>query len=399
MKYCVAFIFVLTLLAGVPAIAQDNKPQDISGDWYGVLDIGQKIRQHIVLQKQSDTSYSGQYFSPDKMSAGLPLTRAALHGDTLFLEIAAARASFKGIWDYRASAYIGSFKQNEMSLPLGFSRNATTAREIAPNRPQNPQPPFNYLSQEVLIPNDSARITLAGTFTRPNRNKRYPVVILISGSGPQDRDGTVMGHKPFWIIADQLTRDGVAVLRYDDRGTGASTGTYATAGIADFAGDVKAAIAYLRSRPDVDVNHIGLLGHSEGGNILQAVAADNPQVAFAIALCSPGVKGEDMMLKQNELVYRSLGAPDSVIRQKVSNVKVLFDAALKDMDKNALQQELTAEAKRQYAAFSAAEKANMPETRYVATVVASVTNPEMLSILRFDPADYLPRIHCPVLAI
>ncbi|PUZ24261.1 hypothetical protein GA0116948_107150 [Chitinophaga costaii] len=398
MKYVIAFM--LALLTGAAAMAQKDPQPDITGNWYSVLNVnGHKLRINLILQKKSDTSYSGQLLSPDQMKTGLPLTRAALHGDTLFLEVATANARFEGVWDYRASAYIGSYKQNGLSLPTGFSRTETSVQDIQPNRPQNPKPPFNYVVQEVLIPNDSARLTLAGTFTRPSRNKRYPVVVMITGSGPQDRDETVFGHKPFWIIADQLTRDGVAVLRYDDRGVGASTGAYGTAGIADFASDAKAAIAYLRTRPDVDVNHIGLLGHSEGGNILQVVAADNPQVAFAISLSGPGVKGEDMMLKQNELVYRSIGAPDTVVNNRLSNMKALFDIVTTQTEKDIIKQQLTAEATKQYAALSPEDKAKMPEAQYVVSIVTSLMSPEMSSILRFDPAAYLPRIHCPFLAI
>lgn len=396
MKY--GFAFLIALLTGTAAMAQDIP--DISGNWYSVLSMqGHKLRLNISLDRTSDTSYTGTFFSPDQVKQGFPINHASLHGDTLAFAVPMVGGSFRGIWDFRASAYIGSFKQAGLSLPLGFSRVETTEADIKHNRPQTPKPPFNYLSQEILVPNDSAKVTLAGTFTRPNRNKRYTTVILITGSGPQDRDETLFDHKPFWIIADQLAKEGIATLRLDDRGVGASTGSYNTATISDFASDVRAAMAYLRTRPDVDVQHIGLLGHSEGAQVMQVVAADNPYVAFCVSLSGPGVPGADLMLKQNELVYRSMNATPGQIKTRLDYMKNILGIMSTEMDKTALSKKLTEEVKSEYAALPDSVKAGVPEAQYVFSNVAGFTRPELLSIVRFNPADYLPRIHCPFLAI
>lgn len=395
------FALLICLCAGVGVIAQKVDVPDISGNWYSVLKVGggKKLRLNIELKKVSDSIYNGGLVSPDQSPDVFPLDRVALHGDTLSYELKARGMSYKGVWDYRTNAYMGFFQQGGMRIPLFYNRNETTAADVKPNRPQTPQPPFHYLSQEVLIPNDSGKLTLAGTFTRPAKNKRYPVVIMITGSGPQDRDENLFEHRPFFVIADQLTNAGVAVLRFDDRGTGASTGTYKNASTKDFAGDVRAVLAYLRTRPDVDLAHIGLLGHSEGAEVAQMVAADNPEVAFVISLGGPGVKGKDMMLKQNEEIFRSSGVPDSVVKKMVPLLDQEFTTILTEGDLAKRKEKVGAIATSLYVLMPEAIRGGMTDKQYVYLNLAAALSPEYEAILAFDPADYLPRIHCPFLAI
>ena len=177
-----------------------------------------------------------------------------------------------------------TWSQSGLNVPLVMD-SVSEGEELS--RPQNPVEPFPYAVEEVTFSHGEGenRITLAGTLTRPSEGGPHPTAVMITGSGPQDRDETVMGHKPFWIIADDLARAGVAVLRFDDRGTGESTGDFASATSLDFADDVRAALRYLTTRDDVDAKRLGVIGHSEGGLIAPMVATSGPEaelVAFAL---------------------------------------------------------------------------------------------------------------------
>jgi alpha/beta superfamily hydrolase len=157
-------------------------------------------------------------------------------------------------------------------------------------RPQNPLVPYPYYSEEVRFPNDSGNVTLAGTLTLPSKSGKYPVVVLISGSGPQNRDEEILDHKPFLVLADHLTRNGIGVLRYDDRGVGQSTGKFETATSLDFSYDAESAVQYLKTRKDIDTTEIGLMGHSEGGLVAPMVAARSRDIAFMVLLAAPAME-------------------------------------------------------------------------------------------------------------
>ena len=165
-------------------------------------------------------------------------------------------------------------------------------------RPQEPKKPYPYIEEEVVYENKEAEITLAGTLTLPPGKSSFPAVLLITGSGPQDRDETVYGHYPFLVLADYLTRQGVAVLRVDDRGVGESTGDFSQATSEDFASDVLAGIGYLKTRKEINPEQIGLIGHSEGGLIAPMVAIKSPDVAFIILMAGTGLTGEEILYLQ-----------------------------------------------------------------------------------------------------
>ena len=189
-------------------------------------------------------------------------------------------------------------------------------------RPQTPQAPFEYNVEEVSFQNTQDSITLAGTFTYPMTGRNFPVAILISGSGPQNRNSEIFGHKSFWVLADYLTNQGIAVLRYDDRGVGESTGNFSKATSVDFAEDVVAAIAYLKSRKEINLNKIGLIGHSEGGTIAPMVAAEDKNVAFVVSMAGVMLPGSELLLLQKELQLRSMGSSEDYIQKKLNLTKV-----------------------------------------------------------------------------
>ena len=228
----------------------------------------------------------------------------------------------------------GEWHQGKGILPLNLKRTDASATFNEIKRPQTPKPPFNYYSTDVEYDNADKTIHFGATFTKPDNNvdKKYPVVILITGSGKQDRDENIFEHKPFFVIADYLAKHGVAVLRVDDRGMGITTGNYATSTSADFANDVEAGISYLRSRKDIDLKKIGLIGHSEGGLIAPMVAARNKNVAFIVVLAGPGAGGAAANDYQNILPLLQGGVNGDDIKKFLELHHSLRAAALNIKD-------------------------------------------------------------------
>ncbi|MBI3408689.1 MAG: alpha/beta fold hydrolase [Planctomycetes bacterium] len=208
------------------------------------------------------------------------------------------------------NTFEGKWKQGGQELGLKLMRHAK-----APifEKPQNPKKPYPYREEEVSYENKSANLTLAGTLTLPKEGGPFPVVLLITGSGPQDRDETILGHKPFLILADYLTRKGIAVLRVDDRGVGKSTGKFSPATTEDFAGDVMAGVEFLKSHKEIDPRKIGLMGHSEGGIIAPMVAVKSKDVAFIVLLAGTGLPGADITAMQTKFLLKGAGLSEKML--------------------------------------------------------------------------------------
>jgi len=217
---------------------------------------------------------------------------------------------YDGTLNAAKTTITGSWAQNGIEQKLNFKRSDQLLELV---RPQNPVKPYPYKEEEISFPNEKAKITLAGTLTLPRGPGPFPSAILISGSGPHDRDESIVGHRPFLVLADYLSRKGIAVLRFDKRGIGKSTGDYAKATTEDFAADTEAALFYLKSRKEIDPNRTGLIGHSEGGLIAPLLASRSGGVAWIVLLAGPGLNGEDALLLQSELVLKSSGVDDDQI--------------------------------------------------------------------------------------
>lgn len=265
-------------------------------------------------------------------------------------------------------------------------------------RPQLPQPPYPYFTEDVTFTNKEGGFQLAGTFSRPEAPGKYPAVILISGSGPQDRDSDIFGHKSFLVLADHLTRNGIAVLRYDDRGTGKSGGEMKGSDIADFTTDAQSAMQYLRTRPDVDAKRAGIIGHSEGGAIGLIMASKDPGVAFLVSMAGPGVDGAELIMSQTEAILMLYKLSDTIIKMQVGYQRAMMDAIVQEKDSAALRARIARNASKQYNE-NPNMKAVQPEDRFVAAVSAQYMTPEYLSIVRFDPKPYFAGVKCPVLAL
>jgi dienelactone hydrolase len=300
----------IALLCAAVAIAS---AAGIAGSWQGRLTVpGGSLSVVFNITEKSDQTLAATMDSPDQGAKGIPVDEVRLTGDSVMLKASSIGGSYAGKL-LSDSAIDGTWTQGGGAFPLAMTR---LARPIEINRPQEPKPPYPYVVEEVSIKNPSAAVTLAGTLTKPKGRGKFPVAVLITGSGPENRDEEIFGHKPFLVLADYLTRNGIAVLRCDDRGVAKSTGDFAKATTRDFASDVEAAVAYLKTRKDVNPKRIGLIGHSEGAIIAPMVATEYPGIAFVVLMAAPGVTGEEILYRQGALIARAEGSPDSAIAEQ-----------------------------------------------------------------------------------
>lgn len=299
-----------TSTVNVPRVVAPAHDAGVEGEWHAAIGPGGVIRLIARVQRGPCGLLGGVFDSPDQGQRDLPMTAARIVGDSVVAEAAymGLRITLpRGAADERR----GTMTQNAVVSEILMRRGA----ESPPlNRPQEPQRPYPYVEREVHFPSRSPGVAIAGTLTLPPAAGPHPAIVLISGSGAQDRDETIAGHKPFLVLSDYLTRLGYAVLRTDDRGVGGSTGNVMRSGLHDIADDVRGAVDYLRATPAVDPARIGLLGHSEGGYVAPIVAAADSSIAFIMLLGSPAVSGRDVFMAQRSALTRAGGAAAPVVR-------------------------------------------------------------------------------------
>src|SRR6185437_4213182 len=279
--------------------------------------------------------------SLDQGANGMRVTRVTRNGASLKFDMQAINGAYDGTIGADLASFSGTWTQLGKSWPLEFKR-VKDATELERKRPQNPVRPYPYKEMDVTYKNPKANIDLAATLTVPEGKGPFPAVLLMAGSGPHDRDETLMGHKPFLVLADYLTRKGIVVLRADKRGVGRSTGNYSQAVMADFASDADAGVAYLKTRPEVDPKQIGLIGHSEGGLEAPMVAVHNSDVAFVVMMAGPGVRGDQILTAQQKLIAASVGKPPTEIEKDAVTQRQIFAILAKDEDESAREKELRA---------------------------------------------------------
>jgi len=362
--------------------------QELEGTWQGRLKIllfGQDVRFVIHFVRDSiDHTYTGIVDIPDQKEKNVDVD-VEVREDSLFLSFPTFNGDYAAKYNPDSAAYLGIFKQ--LGAKLNFKLVKGDADDLVYYRPQKPKKPYPYHEEEVMIENKQANLLLAGTFTRPEKKGKYPAVILITGSGPENRDETVFGHKPFLVLADYLTRKGFAVLRCDDRGTAKSTGDYAGTS-ADYATDVVAQLEYLKTRKDVDAKRTGLLGHSEGGLIAPLVAAHRNDVAFVALWAGPAIDMYELLLIQDSLVLASEEASATTIRQSVERNKKIFEFIINTPDSAAAADSID-----KY--LSAAHTSDQE----IASTLRLVDGRWMRWFIGFDPRENLGKLLCPVLAI
>jgi fermentation-respiration switch protein FrsA (DUF1100 family) len=379
-----AVFFLMTILLSFTMFGQE-----ITGQWNGFLKVPGGQLALVFNISKSENGYSATMDSPDQGAKGIPVTTTKFENATLKLEIPSARIVFEGELN-QYNVIVGTFTQSGQSFPLNLSKEKLE-KEIL-KRPQEPQKPYSYYTEDVTFENKTDKNVLAGTLSLPSKEGKFPVVILISGSGPQNRDEEILGHKPFLVLADYLTKKGIAVLRFDDRGTAKSTGEYKTATTLDFANDVRAGIAYLQTRKEIDKNKIGLIGHSEGGIIAPIVAQNSKDVKFIILLAGPGLRGDQLMLLQKEMIERQKGISENEIKKGQEIFKGAYDiiVASSANDVNLKSKAFN------YLKSKLDDSANDTQ---ISALSSQITSPWLVSFLKLDPTIALEKVKCPVLAL
>lgn len=367
--------------------------EEAAGDWSGLL-AGQL---HVIVHVTKDAGghYDATLESPDQGSFVLAADKVAADAGRFSFTIPRIGGSFAGTWNAEKHGWVGIWTQGQ-SLPLVLSRMTSRAAALAPaRRPQEeaiaagPRP---YRQEAVTFANAGAGIKLAGTLSIPDGAGPFPAVVLICGSGPETRDEDVMGHKIFLVLADALNRRGIAVLRYDRRGVGESAGNYATATFADFAADAESALRFLRSRPEVAADRVGLIGHSEGGAVAPLMAVRDPSVRFVVLMAAPGMRIGQLLRLQAAKIAKASGASDADVASKLA----FFDTLYVDLAAATSNEQALAVAKADVALAVAGKIIPAASANAIATMV---TSPWARDAFAYDPVPALRQLKTPVLAL
>ncbi|MBN2466139.1 alpha/beta fold hydrolase, partial [candidate division WOR-3 bacterium] len=371
-----------------------GQAKDVAGMWQGTLKVpGAELRVVFHLSKAEDGRLSATLDSPDQGATGIQVDDCSFSNGKLKLTVKSIAGGFEGTLK-GDSAIEGTWTQGGASLPLVLKRIEKVEEA---RRPQEPKPPYPYKEEEVTVDNKAAGITLTGTLTEPDSGGPFPAVVLITGSGPENRNEEVFGHRPFLVLSDYLTRQGIAVLRCDDRGVGKSTGDYKTATTADLATDAKAEFEYLKTRKDIDPKRIGLLGHSEGGIIAPIVANQAPDVAFVVLMAGTGLPGDSVLMLQSYLVAKAEGASDSVLARGAQNERALLDLVLTEPDTAVAAAKLRPLLKEMMAQMTPADSQQVDASEQAAgQQIKQVLSPWFRYFLSYDPRPALMKLKQPV---
>ena len=373
-------ITVLTIVFAFMAMSANAQ---IEGYWSGKLNLGVAELELGFDIKTIENGFSATLDVPAQGAHDIPVDETVFQDNRLQMTMSAMGASYSG--ELKDGAIEGEFTQRGMTFPLKLEKSVKEAQQA---RPQDPQPPFNYRIEEVQFTNAKEGNTLTGTLTIPEGKGPFPAMVLVSGSGQENRDEELMNHRPFWVIADYLTRRGIAVLRYDDRGVGGSTGEVENATSMDFSFDAEAAFDFLRKQKHIDASHVGILGHSEGGIINFMVSARRPEVAFLVSLAGPAVNGIELLKEQQAAILRAQGMSEEAIQFSSNANAQMFDiiAASNDrVEADTLLRQLV--------------KGWGYNEELTEQTVGELTMPWMYYFLKYDPTEAIIKTNCPALLL
>lgn len=371
-----------------------KKPGDAvfsaEGVWQGALEAnGLRLRFQLHVNHDDQKHLVAALDSPDQGISGLPAVNVSQKLTVFHFEIPVVQGVYEGNLNAAKSLITGNWTQGGITHNLNFQRSDQLIELV---RPQNPKKPYPYREEEVTFTNPKAQVSLAGTLTLPSGQGPFPAVILIAGSGPHDRDEDVAGHRPFLVLADFLTRKGIAVLRYDKRGIGKSTGNFDQATTEDFASDATAALDYLKSHKEINAKKIGLIGHSEGGLIAPMIASRSSDVAWVVLLAAPGLKGEQIMLLQSEMILKAAGFDDDRIAKARDFSLQSYALARKEKNPEVLETKLSE------LVDSTGMSTTLPPTT-LKPQAKMMTSAWFRFFLDYDPIPALKKTPCPVLAL
>lgn len=386
MKKAIHILFFI--LIAVSAFPQGA----ITGYWVGVLKYGsQEFHLTFNIQKDENDTLTAKLSVKEQGVVDLAMDKAWLHGDQLTIKSKMANLIYEGKFIPDSMKINGTWKQGKSEIPVNLTYTDTIQ---VVKHPQEPAKPYPYMEEEVSFSSTGGAV-LAGTLTYPSTGSNFPAVVLVTGSGPQNRNEELMGHKPFLVIADYLTRNGIAVLRYDDRGTNSSTGNYATATTQDNADDALAAVNFLKTRKQINPLKIGICGHSEGGIVAPMCAAKSKDVAFIIMLAGPGVSGDKILLKQSELIARAENINEDSIKTDLVLAEKLYNIIKKVKDNKKAAKKLR-EAMMKDVPDSL--KKDIQTSMQISQQIITLTSPWMRFFITYDPQKSLRGTKCPVLA-
>ncbi len=390
MKSYSGFLFVWILILFNPP-ALNAQQRDIYGFWIGKVDLPTVKLTTIFEIRKTSTAIDSIFLSiPEQGATDLPGALLGINNDSIIIFHNQVNRTFYGEF-INDSTIKGDWQRNRIGIPLTLHKS-----NVKPglNRPQTPVPPFTYQAEDVEYINPESGLKLSGTFTLPKDAKACPAVVMITGSGAQDRDETIFEHKPFAVIADYFARNGIAVLRVDDRGVGGSEGNISTSTSKDFATDVLAGVEFLKKRKEINLKKIGLAGHSEGGLIAPLAATLSVDVAFIIMMAGPGMVGEQILYEQNDLALKAAGMPEYAIEQNKLVQKAIFEVL-----KNESDSAKTVEQLRIKLSQGMYPGMNEEMKKAVDDKIAGVNSAWFRYFLTYDPRPTLEKVKCPVLAI
>ncbi len=381
---------VVLVVLSMLVIAATALAQEVAGDWTGQLNAGFTVRVHL---EKTATGYSGHLTNPSGNETDFD--QISSDGTQLHFAVNKLNLSYDGVWDEKEKAWNGNLTFQQI-YPLVLKRAA--AADLAPVEHKRPQEaaiatrPRPYSERDVRFDNPAGHNQLAGTLNVPNGKGPFPAVVLVSGTGHNTRDEDVWSHKIFLVLADALSRKGIAVLRYDKRGVGGSAGNYDAATTVDFASDAEAAVTWLKAQPEIDPHHVGVLGHSEGGIIAPAVAAEDERVAFVVMIAGPTIRGDKLFVLQSAMTAKTYGAPDDYIAKRK-----LFDQALYDAIISAPSDAVALDRAKAIVAKGVADK--VIDSNEAGTLPQDDARPWERYFLAYDPAPTLAKLKIPVLAL
>lgn len=389
-------ILLFTVLLSTSAFPQSA----FNGIWEGKMNAGVEVRMVLYISQDASKNYIVTVEFPDQGLKDIKANTVTVSNDSIRLEISQFGASYSG--KLKGDSMItGTFKQG-MSFPLNVKKVEKVTTIV---RPQTPVPPFAYKSEDVVYTNKNKSISYGATITIPPGKGPFPAVLLLTGSGQQNRDEEVMGHKPFAVIADHLTNNGFIVLRVDDRGIGKTTGNVAIATTRDFAHDATVSIEYLLGRPEVDKKKIGLIGHSEGGMIAQIVAAERKDINFVVMLATPGEHTMKVMNDQNEAILLKSGMSKEYVAaylglyKNILTTMIAADSASAKEKVMPVVEEWISKTPRNIVQATTGITNDSTKNNYVSLFVGQLNQPWFRYFLTYDPAPYIKKMNARVLAL
>src|SRR5690606_556479 len=372
-------ILIFSLLLSTSLFGQ------FEGTWNGNIEVPMNKLAFVLHISNKNNGLKATFDSHNQGGFGLEIPEIRFEDNTLYLKHPQMMMKYEG--KLENDVINGTFTQGSQSFILNLTKG-----KFKRNRPQEPQSPFDYHSEDITFENKEDGINLAGTLTLPKGNGKFPAVVLVSGSGPQDRNEEIRGHKPFLVLSDYFTTHGYAVLRYDKRGIAESGGNYSLATVFDFANDTKAAIEYLKNRKEIDSKKIGVLGHSEGGQVAQIIASEDKSLNFIILMAAPGTTGDEILLYQTKILAEASNLSQSETKEILDENQSIYEIIKRNNDIEKIKLELISY-------FKSNPNYSTLSDEQINEKSASLSTNWMKEFIQFNPQNYLAKIDCNVLAI